>query len=78
MVIVNAGDAQIPGIGSIIMGKTDVDELYRAAPQATSICSHMESVNHATLSRKELKEFLKEISMDRSVLVPDDGEGYSL
>lgn len=58
------------------MGKQDVYEVYKAAPDATIIASHMESVNHATLSRKELREFLSEKGMMQRVLVPEDGESY--
>lgn len=52
----------------------DVYEVYKAAPKATIIASHMESVNHAMLSRKELREFLSEKGMTQRVLVPEDGE----
>jgi L-ascorbate metabolism protein UlaG (beta-lactamase superfamily) len=74
VVILNAGDAQIPGLGSIIMGKHDVYEVYQAAPRATLIATHMEAVNHATLSRAELREFAVEKGMANRLLVPQDGE----
>ena len=32
----------------LIMGKEDVYELWKAAPNATLIASHMEAVNHWT------------------------------
>jgi arsenate reductase-like glutaredoxin family protein len=38
----------------------------------------MEAVNHATLSRKELREFLREQGMTQRVLIPADGETYRL
>lgn len=78
IVILNAGDAQIPQLGSIIMNKEDVYEVHNAAPEATLIASHMESVNHAALSRVELRQFLVEKGIANSVLVPEDGESYSL
>jgi L-ascorbate metabolism protein UlaG (beta-lactamase superfamily) len=74
VVILNCGDAQIPGLGSIIMGKEDVRKVYNAAPQATLVASHMEAVNHSMLSRQELREFIAEKAMTRRVLVPEDGE----
>jgi L-ascorbate metabolism protein UlaG (beta-lactamase superfamily) len=77
VVILNAGDAQIPQLGSIIMDKEDVYQVHRAAPEATLIASHMESVNHAALSRVELRQFLVEKNITNSVLVPEDGESYS-
>ena len=42
------------------MGKEDIAEVYQAAPDATIISSHMEAVNHWTLSREELKSFIQE------------------
>ncbi|MDV6317050.1 MBL fold metallo-hydrolase [Idiomarina sp. HP20-50] len=77
IVILNAGDAQIPQLGSIIMDKEDVYRVHQVAPEATLIASHMESVNHAALSRVELRRFLTEKGIINSVLVPDDGESYS-
>jgi L-ascorbate metabolism protein UlaG (beta-lactamase superfamily) len=74
VVILNSGDAQVLGYEPIIMDKKDVYEVYKAAPKATIIASHMESVNHAMLSRKELREFLSEKGMTQRVLVPEDGE----
>lgn len=74
VVILNAGDAQIIGFGSIIMGKKDVYEVHKAAPHATLIATHMESVNHATLTRNELRAFAAENGMTNHLLVPEDGE----
>lgn len=78
VVILNAGDAQVIGLGSIIMGKQDVYEVFKAAPKATLIATHMESVNHAVLTREELREFSAEKGMTDRLLVPEDGEVYSL
>jgi L-ascorbate metabolism protein UlaG (beta-lactamase superfamily) len=77
VVVLNSGDAQVLGYEPIIMDKKDVHEVYKAAPKATIIASHMESVNHAMLSRKELREFLGEKNMTQRVWVPEDGEAYS-
>jgi L-ascorbate metabolism protein UlaG (beta-lactamase superfamily) len=78
VVVLNSGDAKVLPDDSIIMGKQDVYEVYKAAPRATLIASHMEAVNHATLSRKELREFLREQGMTQRVLIPADGETYRL
>ncbi|MGX5832571.1 MBL fold metallo-hydrolase [Aeromonas piscicola] len=78
VIILNCGDAQVPGLGSIIMGKEDVRAVYQAAPQATLIASHMEAVNHAVLSRKELRDYLAEYGMADRVRVPEDGDILSL
>jgi L-ascorbate metabolism protein UlaG (beta-lactamase superfamily) len=76
VVVLNSGDAKILPDESIIMGKEDVHEVLLAAPNATIIASHMESVNHATLSRRELRKFLGEKGMTERVLIPADGESY--
>ncbi|MGL5301990.1 MAG: MBL fold metallo-hydrolase [Aeromonas sp.] len=74
VIILNCGDAQVPGLGSIIMGKEDVAAVYQAAPYATLIASHMEAVNHALLSRQALRTYLTEQGMTDRVRVPEDGE----
>lgn len=76
IIVLNSCDAQIIGNESIIMGKKDIYEVYQAAPDATIIASHMEAVNHATLTRQELREFLNEKAITQRVLVPEDGESY--
>jgi len=74
VIVLNCCDAQAIGLGSIIMDEDDVREVYRLAPQATIVASHMEAVNHATLTRAELRRFLREHDMTDRVRVPDDGE----
>jgi len=77
IIAVNAGDNQFLQGGSLVMGKEDVYEVYQAAPNAKIIASHMEAVNHWTLSREELKSFVNEKGMSTNVLVPNDGESYT-
>lgn len=77
IIILNAGDAQIPGLDPIIMGKEDVKRAHDAAPFATVIASHLEAVNHAVLTRAELNAFVAEHDLADRVLVPADGEAYS-
>lgn len=74
VVVLNCCDAQVLGFGSIIMNKEDVYAAYKAAPSATLIASHMEAVNHAALTRAELRGYLREKQMTDRVLVPEDGE----
>jgi len=75
VVILNTGYAQIEGFpNSIIMGKEDVTRTKNIVPEATIIRVHMDAVNHAALSRKELREFVKANNLTRSVKVPNDGE----
>ncbi|NPC91960.1 MBL fold metallo-hydrolase [Bacillus sp. WMMC1349] len=77
IIVVNAGDNQFLEGGSLVMGKDDVYEVYKAAPNAKIIAIHMEAVNHWTLSRDELKSFINKKGISTNVLVPADGEVYS-
>lgn len=78
VIILNSGEATIPGLGHIIMNKEDVLEVIKYAPKAKIIATHMEAVNHAILSRKELKNFLIEKSVFENVEIPEDGESISI
>ncbi len=77
IIVVNGGDNQFFQSGSLIMGKEDIYEVYKAAPKAKIIVSHMEAVNHWTLSRNDLKSFINEKGISSYVLVPNDGEAYT-
>lgn len=75
VIIVNAGDARMVGYtGSIIMGKDDVLHAYQAAPNAIIVASHMDAINHMTLSRKELREHVEQHGIQDRVRIPADGE----
>jgi L-ascorbate metabolism protein UlaG (beta-lactamase superfamily) len=76
IIVVNAGDNQFYEGGSLVMGKDDVYEVYKAAPDAKIITVHMEAVNHWGLSREDLQNFLNEKGITSNVLVPEDGESY--
>ena len=78
IIVANAGDNQFFEGGSLVMGKDDVYEVYKAAPKAKIIAVHMEAVNHWALSREQLKRFINEKGITSNVLVPEDGESYTL
>jgi L-ascorbate metabolism protein UlaG (beta-lactamase superfamily) len=74
VVVLNCGDAQVPGLGAIIMDQHDLARVARAAPQAAIVASHLEAVNHCVLSRAALRAFLDEQGLRERVRVPEDGE----
>ncbi len=75
VVILNAGYAMIEGIdGGIIMGTDDVLEVHKAAPQSRLIASHMEAINHCTLTREKLRAFAEANDFAHCLRVPEDGE----
>ncbi|MFF2483776.1 MBL fold metallo-hydrolase [Paenibacillus sp. NPDC058071] len=74
VIVVNGGAAQFLEGGLIIMGLEDVLHVHEAAPNATIVVSHMEALNHCLLTRAELKVFVTEKSLNRTVLIPEDGE----
>ena len=77
VIVVNGGDNQFLEGGSLVMGKEDIYQVFKAAPHAKIVSVHMEAVNHWTLSREELKSFINEKDMASNVFVPDDGEVYT-
>jgi L-ascorbate metabolism protein UlaG (beta-lactamase superfamily) len=74
VVVLNCGDAQVPGLGPIIMDLDDVAHVVRAAPRATIVASHLEAVNHCMLSRAALRAWVDTQDLVARVRVPDDGE----
>ncbi|MED1204432.1 MBL fold metallo-hydrolase [Heyndrickxia acidicola] len=77
IIVVNGGAAQYLEGGHITMTKEDIYKTQQAAPAAKIVVVHMESLNHCLLSRDELKAFIEDKGLSKSILLPDDGEGYS-
>ena len=76
VVVLNCCAAQLKTYGRLIMDAADVESVCRAAPNATVIASHMDTVAHASLTRKTLKDALQRRGLASRVLMPDDGEEY--
>lgn len=73
-IVLNAGDAQVVGLGNIIMNNEDVCRVCAAAPAATIIASHFEAAHHALNTRAELRRHLAQAGLSGRVLIPEDGE----
>lgn len=78
VIVLNTAYARVLGFeGSIIMGKDDLLRAYKFAPDAKVIGSHMDTVNHAMQTRKDLDDYIAATGMSRErVLVPADGKSY--
>ncbi len=75
-IILNCCEATTP-LGRLIMNLSDVEKVCQAAPGAIVVASHLNSVNHALLTRKDIIEFANKKGLF-SVRVPDDGECTAL
>lgn len=74
VIILNAGDAQVPMLGNIIMNGEEVAKVCKASPHSTIIATHFEAVNHAVGTRSELRQHMASAGLTGRVLVPEDGE----
>jgi L-ascorbate metabolism protein UlaG (beta-lactamase superfamily) len=78
VVVLNAADAQFLTSGSIIMGLKDIAEVIRETPEETKIiASHLDTVGHAMIGRKEIRQFVKDYNLAAKVLIPEDGESLT-
>ena len=60
------------------MGKEGVKQVHLAVPEAILIACHMESLNHWSLSKKELREYALENGFSDNLIIPDDGDMIEL
>ncbi len=75
VLVMNTGYARINGIAEgIIMGTPDVLKVTQVMPKAKIITVHMDTVNHTTVSRDDMRKFLKGENITDRVAVPEDGE----
>ena len=73
VIVVNACGARWKH-GRLIMNAEDVMKTCACAPESLVIASHMETVSHAHLNRKQLRDALEENRCAGHVLIPEDGE----
>ena len=79
VLIMNTGYAKVLGYNeSIIMGTEDVAKATRLMPKSKIVAVHMDSINHCTVSRKNMREFVRLMNLQKQVSVPDDGETLNL
>lgn len=79
VIVLNAGGAALTGEQfkddpDIIMGKEDVLKMTRKMPNSKVVAVHMDSINHMTVDRKDLSEYLRQNGARGNVMIPFDGE----
>jgi L-ascorbate metabolism protein UlaG (beta-lactamase superfamily) len=74
VIVLNAGKAKMTGYeGAIIMGEEDVLRASKVAKNARIVAVHMDAVNHMSLTREELRTYVKQQGIERHVDIPEDG-----
>ncbi|WP_324032599.1 MBL fold metallo-hydrolase [Aeromonas caviae] len=74
VIVLNAGKAKLIGYeGAIIMGEEDVLRASQAAENAKIVAVHMDAVNHMSLTREELRAYVKKQGIESRVDIPEDG-----
>ncbi|QHA82224.1 MBL fold metallo-hydrolase [Pseudomonas mediterranea] len=74
VIVLNAGKAMMTGYeGSIIMGEEDVLRAAQAAKYAKIVAVHMDAINHMSLTREELRTYVKKHGIENRVAIPEDG-----
>ncbi|QXB03296.1 MBL fold metallo-hydrolase [Aeromonas sp. FDAARGOS 1416] len=78
VIVLNAGKAKLIGYeGAIIMGEEDVLHASQAAKNAKIVAVHMDAVNHMSLTREELRTYVKKQGIESRVDIPEDGESLA-
>ena len=74
VIVLNAGKARMTGFdGAIIMGEEDVLRASKAAKNAKIVAVHMDAINHMSLTREELRTYVKKQGIESRVDIPEDG-----
>ena len=74
VIVLNAGKAKMTGFeGAIIMGEEDVLRAAQTAKDAKIVAVHMDAVNHMSLTREELRNYVNKQGIESRVDIPEDG-----
>ena len=74
IIVANPCAASLLDFGRLIMDDHDLISLHDACPTAALIASHMDTVAHASLTRRTLREKLARKGILEDFLIPEDGE----
>jgi len=67
IIVMNTGAARVLAFKEpIIMGKEDVEHMVKAMPNSQIVAVHLDSVNHATVTSKDLREFIKAKNIEKN------------
>lgn len=78
VIVAHACGATLRGAGPLVMDEAQVEALLRAAPQATVVATHLDAVDHATVSRAQLAaHFAHQPRLAQRLRIPADGETVS-
>jgi L-ascorbate metabolism protein UlaG (beta-lactamase superfamily) len=78
IIITHSGGATIPGFDAIIMDGEQTLITAKAAPQAILVAIHMESLDHCTISRAQLRHMADSAAVPPTrLIIPEDGETIS-
>lgn len=72
-IVVNACAATLLNGERIIMNIDDIKHVLNNTPQATVIVSHLDTVSHLSVTKKDFKEFKTNNKIDNLIIL-DDGE----
>jgi L-ascorbate metabolism protein UlaG (beta-lactamase superfamily) len=79
VVVVHACGADWNGKGPLVMDAVQVEQLLREAPRCTVIATHLDSVDHATVSRADLAQHMARWpELDQRLRIPADGQVLEL
>ena len=76
--VLNVGAAQVEHGGPVTMTADDVGAVCRTMPGMQVVAVHMEAGDLCTLSRDELRMYLRGAGLTEQVWVPNDGEELNL
>ncbi len=60
------------------MNDDDVVKLHNYAPNADIVATHLEGVNHNTVTRKKLRQTSVDNGFSKKLFIPNNGESIKL
>lgn len=73
-IVLNAGAAEFADDAPILMGAEGIFNARKISLTANIIVVHLEAVNHARLTRKDVHQFINRHGITENIFIPNDGE----
>jgi len=54
--------------------KTELKSIAKLLPNSKTIAIHMDAINHCSLSKNNLKEYIENEKLEKNIVIPNEGD----
>ena len=81
LIVANTGECQFTEENPVLdpyitmtLTKTELKSIAKLLPNSKTIAIHMDAINHCSLSKNNLKEYIENEKLEKNIVIPNEGD----